>query len=104
MSYRRTKAVSFNELDRIEHDVRSAVTALGVPVAMLRSCGFALSLDAGKIPMMVYDRDATEANCGKHFSKSSSCCRIVAVGLAVCGVMVLGRSAERFGNKIGLMA
>jgi len=78
MSYRRTKAVSFNELDRIERDVRSAVTALGVPVAMLRSCGFALSLDAGKIPMMVYDRDATEANCGKHFSKSSGCCRIVA--------------------------
>ena len=68
MSYRRTKAVSFNELDRMERDVRSAVTALGVPVAMLRSSGFALSLDAGKIPMMVYDRDATEANCGKHFS------------------------------------
>lgn len=64
MSYRRTKAASFNELDRIERDVRSAVTALGVPIAMLRSSGFALSLDAGKIPMMVYDRDATEAIVG----------------------------------------
>lgn len=70
MSYRRTKAVSFDELDRIERDVRSAVTALGVLVAMLRSSGFALSLVAGKIPMMVYDRDATEANCGKHFLKA----------------------------------
>lgn len=104
MSYRRTKAVSFNELDRIERDVQSAVTALGVPIAMLRSSGFALSLDAGKIPMMVYDRDATEANRGKHFSKSSGCCRIMAAGRAVYGVMVLGRSAGRFGKKIGLMA
>jgi hypothetical protein len=104
MSYRRTKAVSFDELDRIERDVRSAVTALGVLVAMLRWSGFALSLVAGKIPMMVYDRDATEANCGKHFSKSSGCCRIVAAGRAVYGGMVLGRSAERFGKKIGLMA
>ncbi|MDE3157439.1 MAG: hypothetical protein KGM92_01555 [Acidobacteriota bacterium] len=78
MSYRRTKAVSFDELDRIERDVQSAVTALGVLVVMLRSSGFALSLVAGKIPMMVYYRDATEANCGKHFSKSSGCCRIVA--------------------------
>jgi len=103
MSYRRTKAVSFNELDRIERDVRSAVTALGVPVAMLRSSGFARSLDAGKIPMMVYDRDATEANCGKHFSK--------AVGAAVLWPRPgrlwregVGASVERFGNKIGLMA
>ena len=104
MSYQRTKAVSFNELHRIERDVRSAVTALGVPVAMLRSSGFALSLDAGKIPMMVYDRDATEANCGKYFSKSSGCCRVVAACPAVYAVMVLGRRAERLGNKIGLMA
>jgi hypothetical protein len=104
MSYRRTKAVFFNELHRIERDVRSAVTALGISVAMLRSFGFALSLDAGKIPMMVYDRDATEANCGRHFSKSGGCCRIVAAGQAVYGVRVLGRSAERFGNKTGLTA
>jgi hypothetical protein len=103
MSYRRTKAVSFDELDRIERDVQSAVTALGVPIAMLRSSGFALSLDAGKIPMMVYE-DATEANRGKHFSKSSGCCRTMAAGRAVYGVMVLGRSAGRFGKKIGLMA
>ena len=104
MSYRRTKAVSFNELDRVERDVPSAVTALGVPVAMLRSSGFALSLDAGKIPMMVYDRDATEAKLWEAFSKSSGCCRIVAAGPADYGVLVLELSAERFGNKIGLMA
>ena len=70
MSYRRTKAVSFSELDRIERDVRSGVTPLGVPITMLCSSGFALSLDAGKIPMMVYDRDATEANRGKHSLKA----------------------------------
>lgn len=77
MSYRRTKTVSFNELRRIERDVRSAVMALGVPVAMLRRSGFALSRDVDQIPTTVYDRDATEANCA-HFSKSSGCFGIVA--------------------------
>lgn len=104
MSYRRTKAVSFQQLHHIERDVRSVVMAMGVPAKILRWFGFALSLEVGQIPMMVYDRDATEANRGKHFSKSSGCCRIVAAGRAVYGVMVLGRSAERFGKKIGLMA
>jgi hypothetical protein len=106
MSYRRSKAVSSKQLHHIECDVRSVVMALGVPVTMLRWFGFALSLDVGQIPMMVYDRDATDANCAKHFSKSSGCCRIVARLSRPGGLWRDGVGAERgeIWHEVGLMA
>jgi hypothetical protein len=106
MSYRRTKAVSFKQLHHIERDVRSLVMALGAPVTMLRSFGFALSLDGGEIPMMVYDRDPTESNCAKHFSNSSGCCRIVARLSRSGGLWRDGVGVERgeIWQEVGLMA
>lgn len=107
MSYRRKKTVSFKQLHHMERDVRSVVMALGVPVTMLRPFGFAMSRDVGpNFPMMVYDRNATEANCAKHFSKGSGCPRMVARLSRPGRLWRDGVGAERgeIWQEVGLMA
>ncbi len=72
MSLRRTRAVFLKELRHILRDGRSLGLALAMPALMLLLYGFALSLDVDHIPILILDKDGTQAsrNLAREFTGS----------------------------------
>jgi ABC-2 type transport system permease protein len=59
MSYRRLRAIARKEFLHVLRDIRSLALALALPLVMLLLFGYALTLDVDRIPLAVYDQDAT---------------------------------------------
>jgi ABC-2 type transport system permease protein len=58
---RRTLAIAVKELLQLRRDPRTALTLLGMPVALLFIYGYALSFDVQHIRLAVVDQDGTRA-------------------------------------------
>ncbi len=59
---RRTLAIAVKELLQLRRDLRTALTLLGMPVALLFIYGYALSFDVQHIRLAVVDQDGTRAS------------------------------------------
>ncbi|MCX5700428.1 MAG: ABC transporter permease [Candidatus Omnitrophica bacterium] len=59
MNLRRVKAIAWKELVQIKRDIRSLSLALGIPVFLLLIFGYGLSLDIDKVPMLIWNQDAS---------------------------------------------
>jgi ABC-2 type transport system permease protein len=62
MNLRRIRAVAWKEFIHIFRDPRSLGMAIAIPMLLLLLFGYALTMDLDRVPLMVWDQDATPAS------------------------------------------